>query len=194
MRTDMRLILASTSTYRRELLQRLGMPFEVCAPEYEEKLDAAIAPEKLVRRHTLGKLKSVSDRFPEAWVIASDQLAECDGEVLGKPGGRDAAISQLTRMSGRSVRFLTGVALYQAGNVSYELVPYWVHMRKLDAEEIACYVDREHPYDCAGSFKSEGLGVALFQAMEGDDPTSLIGLPLIHLSHMLQPLRPTISR
>jgi septum formation protein len=190
MHADIRLILASISPYRRQLLQRLGMPFEVCAPEYEEKADRAASPEELVRRHTLGKLQSVADRFPAAWVIASDQLAECDGEIMGKPGGRDAAIGQLSRMSGKSVRFLTGLAFSRAGSVSYELVPYWVHMRELDAGEIIRYVEREQPYDCAGSFKSEGLGVALFRAMEGDDPTSLIGLPLIHLSRMLQPLQP----
>lgn len=189
----MRLILASTSPYRQQLLRRLRLPFEALAPHFDEKVDAAISAAGLVRHNTLGKLRSISHSYPDACVIASDQLAECDGKVLGKPGSEEAAIRQLTEMSGKTVRFLTGVAVAMHGGEQYELVSYAVHMRELSIDEIEYYVRTERPLDCAGSFKSEGLGVALFRAMEGDDPTALIGLPLIHLSRMLQPLRPQFT-
>jgi len=186
----MRLILASTSPYRQLLLRRLHLPFEAVAPDFAEHADGAVAAAELVYLNTLGKLRSVAAKYPGACVVASDQLAECEGRVLGKPGSEEAAIEQLMHMSGKSIRFLTGVAVAMAGEEQYELVPYVVHMRSLARDEIEYYVRTEQPFDCAGSFKSEGLGVALFRGMEGDDPTALIGLPLIHLSRMLEPLRP----
>jgi len=187
--TDKRhIILASTSPYRRILLERLHIPFEVCAPGFEEAEPGSMPPEKLVRHNTLGKAVSVAGKFPNATVIASDQIAVCGDTILGKPGGHNAACLQLQQLSGKSVDFLTGIALVGDKEKRYSTVSFRVHFQQLNAGDIETYVRIEQPYDCAGSFKSEGLGICLFTRMEGDDPTALMGLPLITLSGWLQPL------
>lgn len=182
-----RLILASTSPYRRELLGRLGLPFEVATPEVDESRLPAEAPETLVRRLSEAKAWAVAAHAGDALVVGSDQAAVIDGEILGKPGDRGRAIAQLTRASGRRVTFLTGLSLVDAtsGRTQTLCEPYHVHFRRLGADQIARYVDRDQPLNCAGSFKSEGYGITLFDRLEGDDPTALIGLPLIRLVALL---------
>jgi MAF protein len=182
-----RLVLASTSPFRRVLLDRLGLPFEVAAPDVDESRRAGESPSALVLRLSEAKARAVAARFVDALVIGSDQVAVIDGEVLGKPGGRDGAMAQLGRASGRRVTFLTGLCLVDArsGRAHAACEPFHVHFRSLTAEQIARYVDREQPFQCAGSFKSEGYGVTLFARLEGDDPTALIGLPLIRLVELL---------
>jgi len=184
-----RLILASTSPYRRQLLERLRLPFEVESPDFNEAAPGSRPVEKLIRHNTLGKAHSVAKKCPDAWVIGSDQLAICNDTVLGKSGSFDAACEQLLRLSGKSVDFLTGLAVIKPGEENYEMVPFRVHFRSLTENEIRTYVGIEKPWDCAGSFKSEGLGISLFEKLEGDDPTALIGLPLITLSDYLNPLK-----
>jgi len=183
-----RLILASTSPYRRELLTRLGLPFECIAPDFDEVLPGSMTPEALVRHNTLGKARSVASQFPNASVIGSDQIAVCGDKVLGKPGHHQAAVEQLSFVSGKAVDFLTGLALVENGIEQYDCVTYRVVFRELAATEIETYLLSDKPYDCAGSFKSESLGIALFDHMQGDDPTALMGLPLITLSSWLKPL------
>ena len=186
MRTP-RLVLASTSPFRRELLARLGMPFEVAAPHVDESRRPGESPETLVLRLSEEKARAVSRQFTDALVIGSDQVAVVDDEVLGKPGTRERAIGQLLRATGRRVSFLTGLSLLDApsGRAHTVCEPFHVHFRRLDAEQIARYVDREQPFGCAGSFKSEGYGITLFERLEGDDPSALIGLPLIRLVDLL---------
>ncbi|NCF10790.1 MAG: septum formation inhibitor Maf [Gammaproteobacteria bacterium] len=181
------LVLASTSPYRRELLGRLGLPFTSARPDADESALPGESPEALVARLAESKARSVARHHPEALVIGSDQVAVLDGEIIGKPGTPERAREQLARTSGRSVRFLTGLCLLDtASGESQVLVePFTVHFRELDAASIARYVAAEQPYDCAGSFKSEGLGITLFARLEGDDPNSLIGLPLIRLVDLL---------
>lgn len=181
------LVLASTSPYRRELLGRLGLPFTSARPDADESALPGESPEALVARLAESKARSVARHHPEALVIGSDQVAVLDGEIIGKPGTPERAREQLARTSGRSVRFLTGLCLLDtASGESQVLVePFTVHFRELDAASIARYVVAEQPYDCAGSFKSEGLGITLFARLEGDDPNSLIGLPLIRLVDLL---------
>lgn len=181
------LILGSTSRYRRELLERLGLPFDVDRPEVDEAPRVNEAPAALVERLAQEKALAVSARNPAAWVIGSDQLAEFDGSALGKPGGRDAAIAQLAGMSGRAVVFLTALCLARDGMaVASHVDRTVVRFRALREAEIARYVDAEAPFDCAGSFKSEGRGIALFDAIETSDPTALIGLPLIATARLLR--------
>jgi MAF protein len=145
------------------------------------------APDALVRRLSEAKARSVATRFPAALIIGSDQVASLDGEILGKPGGRDTAIAQLRKASGRCVTFYTGLSLVDAAHQTALTVcePFHVHFRRLTPEQIARYVDRETPFDCAGSFKSEGYGITLFARLEGEDPTALVGLPLIRLVQLL---------
>lgn len=183
-----RIILASTSPYRQILLERLHIPFGICKPDFKEAEPGDMPPNELVRYNTLGKAASVVGKFPDATVIASDQIAVCGDTVLGKPGDHDAACLQLQQLSGKSVDFLTGIALAENSKEHYKTVPFRVHFRQLSTNDIETYVRTEQPYDCAGSFKSEGLGICLFERMEGDDPTALMGLPLITLSGWLQPL------
>lgn len=181
------LILASTSAYRRELLARLRLPFDTVRPDTDETGFPGETPASLVQRLAAAKADAVAALHPQAWVIGSDQLAELDGQALGKPGGRDAAIAQLLAMSGCAVQFRTGVCLSRAGSASrMALDSTTVRFRTLAADEIARYVDAEQPYDCAGSFKAEGLGIALFDAIESCDPTALVGLPLIATAHLLR--------
>ena len=183
------LILASTSPYRKELLARLGLPFTCVTPDFAEALPGSMPPIDLVRHNTLGKARSVAVQHPEAAVIGSDQIAVCGEAVLGKPGSHDKAAQQLASVSGKAVEFLTGVVLIRSDKEQYACVPFRVNFRELSAREIDNYLVVDQPYDCAGSFKSESLGIALFESMQGDDPTTLTGLPLITLSAWLHPLR-----
>ena len=181
------LILASTSPWRRELLARLRLPFEVVRPEVDETPLPGESPQALALRLALAKAGAVAAARPGSWAIGSDQVATFDGRTLGKPGGRDAAIAQLQGMSGREVRFLTALALVRDGGpAATALDTTVVRFRELDAGEIGRYVDAEQPFDCAGSFKSEGLGITLFDAIDSRDPTALIGLPLIATAQLLR--------
>lgn len=182
-----RLVLASTSSYRRELLARLRLPFEVARPDTDETPLAGETPVALVQRLAAAKAVAVSSRFPRAWVLGSDQVAEFDGVALGKPGTRERAVAQLAAMSGREIAFHTGVCLADAGGTRLSALDTTVvRFRTLDAGGIGRYVDAELPFDCAGSFKSEGLGIALFESIESQDPTALVGLPLIATARLLR--------
>lgn len=183
-----RLILASTSRYRRELLERLRLPFDVQSPEVDEVPLPGEPPAELARRLALAKAQAVARRQPDALVIGSDQVADLAGEPLGKPGTHERAVAQLTRMSGRDVVFQTAVALVceTTGFSACELAQVRVRFRPLHAGEIEAYLRAETPYDCAGSAKSEGLGIALLEAIDSDDPTALIGLPLIRTCALLR--------
>lgn len=185
--THLPLVLSSTSSYRQELLQRLGLSFDTASPKTDEQRLPDEPAEALVRRLAAAKARSVARAHPEALIIGSDQVAVLDQDILGKPGNRERAVAQLRAASGRTVRFLTGLCLYNSalGREQVEVVPYSVTFRALDDKRIERYVDREQPMNCAGSFKSEGMGIALFERMEGSDPTALIGLPLITLVTML---------
>ena len=183
----MELILASTSRYRAALLERLGLPFSTLAPEVDETPARGEAAVDLVRRLAIAKARAGSRAYPDALVIGSDQLAVLDDAVLGKPGTEARAREQLARLSGRSVTFLTGLCLIdgRTQREQVEVVETPVRFRTLSDRQIADYVAREQPLDCAGAFKSEGLGIALFEALEGTDPNALVGLPLIALTTML---------
>ncbi len=182
------LVLASTSRYRRELLARLALPFETAAPDVDETPRAGEAPRELALRLALEKAQAVAARKPQAIVIGSDQVADLHGQPLGKPGTHERAAAQLARMSGQTVLFHTAVAVVQAsrGFAQSSLATVTVRFRTLDAATIESYLLAEQPYDCAGSAKSEGLGIALLQAIESDDPTALIGLPLIRTAQLLR--------
>ncbi|CAK0779668.1 m(7)GTP pyrophosphatase [Gammaproteobacteria bacterium] len=182
------LILASTSPFRRELLTRLGLPFECVAPELDETPLPDEAPQALVYRLAEGKARAVAGRYPNALIIGSDQVAVLDGRIIGKPGDHADAVTQLRAASGRRVEFLTGLCLLDAatGRAEVEVIPYAVVFRPLSEALIERYLRREQPYHCAGSFRSEALGVVLFERLEGDDPNALIGLPLIRLVRMLE--------
>jgi septum formation protein len=191
------LILASTSRYRRELLERLRLPFEVVSPDVDESPRAGELPEALARRLALAKAQAVARHHPEALVIGSDQVADLGGEPIGKPGNHERAVAQLRAMRGRTVVFQTAVAVVRAAS-SYEqvlLAPVTVRFRNLQDDEIEHYLRTETPYDCAGSAKCETLGITLLEAIESDDPTALVGLPLIRTARLLReagldPLRP----
>ncbi|RPE81255.1 Maf family protein [Vulcaniibacterium tengchongense] len=181
------LILASTSPYRRELLARLRLPFTTVRPDADETPRPGETPLELARRLARTKAAAVAADYPEAWVIGSDQVAEFDGRPIGKPGDRARAIAQLRAMAGRSARFHTGLCLLRHdGPALQALDTTEVRFRALGAEEIERYVDAEQPFDCAGGFKAEGLGIALFEAIESRDPTALIGLPLIATARLLR--------
>ncbi|MEO0004155.1 MAG: hypothetical protein RLZZ22_1847 [Pseudomonadota bacterium] len=182
------LVLGSTSRYRRELLERLRQPFEVLAPEVDETPLAGEAPAVLARRLALAKAHAVAALRPGAIVIGSDQVADLDGEPLGKPGNHERAVAQLRRMSGQTVRFQTALAVVclETGFEASELALVEVVFRPLDDATIERYLRAEQPYDCAGSAKSEGLGIALLERIDNDDPTALIGLPLIHTARLLR--------
>jgi len=183
-----RLILASTSPYRRELLSRLRLPFEAMAPDVDEAAQPGEAPAALAQRLAQRKAQAVAARHADAVVIGSDQVAELDGQALGKPGGHERAVQQLRAMRGRDVRFHTAVAVLcnASGFEQQALVTVNVHFRDLNDDEIERYLVLEQPYDCAGSAKCETLGIALVDAIESDDPTALVGLPLIRTSAMLR--------
>ncbi|QXL84525.1 Maf family nucleotide pyrophosphatase [Comamonas sp. NLF-1-9] len=182
------LILASTSRYRRELLQRLRLEFSVLAPEVDETPQAGEAPAALALRLARAKAQAVAAREPQALVIGSDQVADLAGEPLGKPGTHERALRQLQRMSGQTVVFHTAVALacQASGLLQTDLASVRVRFRTLQADEIERYLRAETPYDCAGSAKSEGLGIALLEAIDSDDPTALVGLPLIRVARLLR--------
>jgi len=182
------LVLASTSPFRRALLERLGLFFTTAAPEVDETRRPEEPPQVLVLRLAESKARAVAPEHPGALIIGSDQVACIDGQVIGKPGGRDAAIAQLQRASGKTLLFHTGLCLLNSatGRAQTLVEPFQVHFRPLTLERINGYLDREQPYNCAGSFKSEGLGIALFERLEGEDPSALIGLPLIRLVTLLE--------
>lgn len=185
------LLLASTSPYRRELLARLRLPFETARPEVDETPRADEDPTALVARLAQAKAIAIARQRRGAWVIGSDQVAQFEGRALGKPGDRAHAIAQLSSMSGRAVQFRTGVCVLRMGadgafHAHEALDTTVVRFRALADEAIARYVDAEQPFDCAGSFKSEGLGIALFDAIQTDDPTALVGLPLIATARLLR--------
>lgn len=181
-------ILASTSRYRRELLQRLRLPFSVVSPEVDETPQAGEVPLELARRLARAKAEAVARLHPGAVVIGSDQVADLDGQAIGKPHTHERAVAQLQAMSGRTLVFQTALAVVRSdtGFTRVECVPSRVRVRPLQREEIEAYLRAEQPYDCAGSAKSEGLGIALLEAIESDDPTALIGLPLIRTAALLR--------
>ena len=182
-----RLLLASTSRYRQHLLGRLRLPFTAVAPDVDETPHDGESPVGLAVRLGRAKARAVAASEGDAWVLGSDQVAEVDGHALGKPGGRDAAIAQLQSMRGKRVRFHTSVAMARAdGRLLEALDRTEVVVRTLSDGEIARYVDIEQPFDCAGSFKSEGFGIVMFDAIHGDDPTALVGLPLIATARLLR--------
>jgi septum formation protein len=182
------LVLGSTSPYRRELLARLRLPFEVAAPRVDEAPRPGETPAALALRLALEKAREVASRHPGAVVIGADQVCDLDGEPLGKPGDHARATAQLQRLSGRSVVFQTALAVLRpaTGFEAVQLAPVRVRFRPLSAPEIERYLRLEQPYDCAGSAKCETLGIALLEAIESDDPTALVGLPLIRTAQMLR--------
>ena len=181
-------VLGSTSRYRRELLERLRLPFEVAAPDVDETPQPGEAPAALATRLALAKARAVAARHPEAVVIGSDQVADLHGQPLGKPGNHERATAQLQQMRGQTVVFQTALAVVclASGFEQVDLAPVRVRFRALEDAEIEHYLRAEQPYDCAGSAKSEGLGIALLEAIESDDPTALVGLPLIRTARMLR--------
>lgn len=180
------LILASTSRYRRDLLTRLRLPFEAVAPEVDERAHPGEAPAALAERLALAKARAVAALRPGAVVIGSDQVADLGGEAIGKPGTHEAAAAQLRRMSGREVVFQTAVAVVAPGLAAIERAEVRVRFRELSDAAIETYLRADQPYDCAGSAKVESLGVALLDAVESDDPTALVGLPLIRTCALLR--------
>lgn len=182
------LILGSTSPYRKMLLERLHLDFECASPEVDETSLENETPEELVRRLAVLKAQAVARNFPDALIIGGDQVAVCEDTILGKPGDFATAVEQLTMVSGKKISFLTALCLLRSrdGDHQLDIVPYHVHFRTLDTPTIERYLQKEPAFNCAGSFKSEGFGIALCDRLEGDDPTALIGLPLIRLTRMLE--------
>ncbi len=181
------IVFASSSSYRRELLTRLQLPFTCHSPDIDETPQANESAQALVQRLALSKARALAQHYPQHIIIGSDQVAVLDGKIIGKPLHAEGATQQLSAASGRSLVFLTGLAVIDTRTQieQVDLVPFTVHFRTLNAAQIQRYIAAEQPFDCAGSFKSEGLGVSLFQATEGSDATSLVGLPLIRLCDML---------
>lgn len=183
------LVLASTSPYRLKLLRQLELPFHVAAPLFQEQLDQSVSPELLVRHQALHKAKSLAARYPDALIIGADQVfVDARHRILGKPGGAEQAIMQLQEMQGKTHTFYTGVAVFDSASGGHFATceTFNVTLRELTEEQIRTYVTRENPVDCAGSFKIEGLGIALMEKMDGRDYTALIGLPLIRLVEILK--------
>lgn len=183
-----RLVLGSTSPYRRELLQRLRLPFDCDAPRVDETPRSGEAPAALAKRLAREKAREVAARHPDAVVIGADQVAELDGQAIGKPGDHDRAVAQLRAMCGRQVVFHTALAVLRpaTGYAGEALAPVTVRFRALRDDEIEAYLRLEQPYDCAGSAKCETLGIALLEAIHSDDPTALVGLPLIRTAALLR--------
>lgn len=181
-------VLGSTSRYRRELLERLRVPFTVAAPDVDETPLPGESPKILALRLALAKARAVAALYPDAVVIGSDQVADLAGQALGKPGEHDRAVAQLRQMRGQTVVFQTALAVVclTTGFEQVDLAQVRVVFRHLSDEEIEAYLQAEKPYDCAGSAKSEGLGIALLESIDSDDPTALIGLPLIRTAHLLR--------
>lgn len=188
----MRIVLASTSRYRRELIQRLGLAVEPAAPAFDEEAGKAAAAwlpaEEVVAALARGKARSLAEAYPDAVIIGSDQAVELDGELLGKPGTEEAARAQLKRLSGREHRLLTAVAMFEprTGRLEEALDVHRLSVRALSEEAIAGYVRRDQPLDCAGSYRVEALGIALFERLTGDDFTAIIGLPLTRVVALLE--------
>lgn len=182
------LILASTSPYRQELLSRLGLPFQTTDPRTDESALPDEKPEALALRLSEAKARAVAAAFPDSLIIGSDQVATVDGKIYGKPGNHENAVTQLRELSGKTVNFFTGLSLLNTQTNTCETrgVPTLVSFRELSEQEIENYLRREPAYNCAGSAKSEGLGIALLRSMQGDDPNALVGLPLIALCDMLR--------
>ena len=184
----MKLVLASTSAYRRELLDRFGLPFEIARPDIDESPLPDEAPRATAERLAIGKAKAVAAQFDDALIIGSDQVASMGEQRFGKPCTQERAVAQLRAMSGRSVIFDTALAVLntRSGHIQVDVIPTEVRFRALSDDEIVRYVERERPLDCAGSAKSEGLGITLLDALSGNDPNALVGLPLIALARMLR--------
>jgi len=182
------LVLASTSRYRRELLERLRIPFQTVSPGVDEAPLPGEAPAVTAERLALAKAQAAHGRFPRSLIIGSDQVAFCEGVRLDKPGDHDGALRQLRHSSGKTVSFITAIALFNtaSGRAQTKLVPTEVRFRKISDHEIERYLQAEPAYDCAGSAKAEGLGISLVDSIQSSDPTALIGLPLIALSEMLR--------
>jgi septum formation protein len=182
------LVLASTSRFRRQLLARLGLEFRAVAPHTDESQRPGESPERLCLRLAEEKGRSVASAYPNALIIGSDQVAVLSGQVMGKPISHAAAVDQLRQASGRTMTFWTGLCLLNSGadRIQREVIPYRVLFRSLTSEQIERYLERDQPYQCAGAIRSEALGIALIERMEGADPTALVGLPLIALVTMLQ--------
>ncbi len=182
------LILASSSPFRRELLSRLQIPFKSVAPDIDESPEPGETPQQLVQRLAVDKARAIAEQYPQATVIGSDQVALHGDRIVGKPGNHDAAVKQLREASGKAVTLHTGLAVVrkQPALLLCERVPFTVVFRKLSDRQIENYLKKDRPYQCAGAVKSESLGVALFERFEGEDPSALIGLPLIRLVRMLE--------
>jgi septum formation protein len=182
------LILGSTSRYRRELMERLRIPFDVASPDVDETPAPGETPREIALRLALAKARAVAARFPQAVVIGSDQVADLHGEALGKPGNHARATEQLRRMRGQTVVFHTALSVVcqESGFAQTDLAEVSVKFRDLSDAEIESYLCAEQPYDCAGSAKSEGLGIALLDAIDNDDPSALVGLPLIRTCRMIR--------
>ena len=182
------LVLGSTSPFRKEILNKLNIPFTCAKPNVDETAYENESPIDLVQRLAIEKAKAVAREFPDALIIGSDQVAMCDGEILGKPHNFENGVKQLQKFSNKTVAFYTGLCVYDSGlDYTTTLIePFLVHFNELSLSDIENYLHAEQPYNCAGSFKSEGLGICLFKRLEGDDPNSLIGLPLIKLVELLK--------
>ncbi len=183
-----KIVLGSSSPFRKQLLKQLIPDFDTCSPDIDETPHPTETPRQLVTRLALEKAKAVANQHPQALIISSDQVSLLNGEINGKPGNFENAFKQLEASSGNSVTFLTSLCLYngEVDEYTVDVDSFVVHFRDLSSDEITRYLEKETPYNCAGSFKSEGLGIALFKKLEGDDPNSLIGLPLIKLVAMLK--------
>jgi len=184
----MQLILASTSPFRKSILEKLDLPFECIAPETDETPEQGEKPEQLVERLAIAKAQAVANNVKDALVIGSDQVAVMNNKIMGKPGDFDTAFKQLKAASGKRITFLTGLCLVNSktGKIHSSVSPFHVVFRYLRDSQIENYLYKEKPFNCAGSFKSEGLGITLFERLEGDDPNTLMGLPLIRLNAMLE--------
>ena len=182
------LVLASTSVFRKSLLEKFNLPFDCAKPDIDETALPDESPQQLVERLAIEKAKAVAEQFPNHLIIGSDQVAVCHGEILGKPHTLENGVKQLTKFSSNKVTFYTGLCVYnsETKQVSSVIEPFEVHFKQLSEHEIVQYLKAEQPFNCAGSFKSEGLGICLFEKLLGDDPNSLIGLPLIKLSELLK--------
>ena len=181
------LILASTSSYRRALLERLAIPFTCCAPDIDETAQAEESATELVLRLSKEKAGAVANKYSDSWIIGSDQVCVINNQIVGKPGNKEKAFNQLRQASGSAITFYTGLSLLDSnsGRIQQLVEPFTVHFRELSDTTIERYLEQEQPFDCAGSFKSEGLGIVLFQRFEGRDPNALVGLPLMGLIDML---------
>lgn len=188
MLSDPKIVLASSSPFRRDILRKLGLPFTSDSPDIDESHQANETPEQLVERLALEKAKAVAPRHANSWIISSDQVAVLDGKIITKPSSHKNAVEQLSHASGREVVFLTSLCLYNTASGDYQLkvCPFTVAFLALTQSQIENYLEKEQPYQCAGSFKSEGLGITLFSKLKGDDPNTLIGLPLIELTSMFR--------